>query len=234
MRTFILLLCIYAFTSCNEKRHDLENLIFLNILVENSYDYFLMNTSHLDVDALPHKQDVIKFRAYADSLLLIDNNAVTINYDYYKIYLDHATKLLTKYSSIENKFLKQLSNKNNNSVAYQLKFIEYVVVNSIINDFYLPIYDFNLYQTLVVPNKNVLKIGEMYTATIHLTSNNFHAPLEVVVDGDTISERDNAFLAPVFSIITDAKGAITHDAQVLIHYRGGYNTLPFKIKYVVE
>jgi hypothetical protein len=234
MRIFILLLCIYALTSCSEKRHDLENLMFLNILVENSYDYFLLNTSHLEMDVLPHKQDVIRLRAYADSLLLIDNDVVTINNDYYKIYLDLAIMLLNKYSSIENKFLNQLSSNQNNSEAYQIKFIEYVVINSIINDFYLPIYDFNLYQILVVPNKKVLKKGEKYTAIIHLTSNNFHAPVGVVVGNDTISERDSTFLAPVFSIITDTKGSITHDAEALIHYRGGYNTIPFKINYFVE
>lgn len=215
--------------SCNENKNKQDESI-LDALVSESYEYVSQSTAHLD-SLSPYKQDIVKLKQLA-------NNAISQSKSHYGItaykeFINHVEHIMYEYNGNEYVPTFDISSLQKNSLCAEVKFLEYVAINSIIRDFHYYYFTFDIHRIIVVPDKPTARVGETYNAKIYFAANDSNSPFKLIVENDTI-ESCASWGTPIFSITQKNKGKYSHEAGLILNNRGKELTFPFRINYEVK
>ncbi|MFW5872926.1 MAG: hypothetical protein ACOCVN_02960 [bacterium] len=222
MKTILFFLLIFFLVSCEKNRPESKDDLF-EMLVQTSYDYYCKSTHGRDVNS-KYIKDLIDFRQFAEKAI---NNK-----KYYNDFEFLAIELLEEYCNCELIKKNIAFEKYVGSYYHKIRFIEYIVVNTMLKWYHEPIFDMNYFDIIVSPKYPQIELNESFNSNIYLAFNNSYNRVAVVVNGDTLRSGPGA--AITYNYPTDQKGIFSTDAEIIITHRGEKETIPFVINYEVK
>lgn len=217
--------------SCGKRENVHVDILLLNQLLENSYNYFFLSTLGRS-DSASYKKDVIKLKALSDQAIH-SLNARNFNIDIFNEFYQHATSILQKHEFDGGLDLSSVyisSEKRNLEV--RIKLLEYIAVNTAIKDFHSSFFLFDVSTIIVVPESQVVQNGEIYRANIYLAVDNSANPIKLIVDNDTIEKRSGGGMS--YEYHTEKVGMHSKEAGLQINHRGEKMVVPFFINFEVR
>jgi hypothetical protein len=181
MKVFLILVLSLTIFSC--KRSGVEdNDDNLDALVNSSYDYYFKSTHNYHSTQNEFIISVIELKTLAEKAIGDRDNE-----KYFEDFERLAYDILAKYETaelIEEKYL--LRNSLKSSIKTKVRLLEYIVVNTMIRYYHLPIYDLNYFNIIISTKNPQLRLNESFSSNIYLAFNSSYNRLAIVVNGDTI------------------------------------------------
>lgn len=226
---FFYFLLLVFFISCDKNKNNQDEKI-LDPLVFKSYEYIAQSTAHLD-SLSPYRQDIVKLKHLADNAISKSNSQS--NNAAFEEFAEHVMIIMQEYNGNKNPPISSFTSVIENSLYTKIRFLEHISINSIIRDFHLYYFTFDIHSVIVVPDKPIVGVGETYNAKIYLAANDSNSPIKLIVENDTIPSCDSLG-TPVFSTKPKSKGTFSHEAGLIVNDRGEKLTIPFRINYEVK
>jgi hypothetical protein len=224
-RIIILLIIALVLISC-KRENSLQSIEFITNAIQNEYDILFLKTLSYEESQNSHKDAAVKLRSFANQVLeygIDDNEKLTL-------FENYAYEILAEYSLKYDNIILMLNNIKKDERFY-VKCLEFAAINSISNDLFLNSLDLNWVAPMVFYDPFDVRINESFQANIFLAANNFKIPIKVIVDSDTLKERDPSGVGYVFEYKPLKKGSHIHYGTVLLDHQGDKYSFDFQIKY---
>lgn len=238
---FVFFLIVSVISSCKEQQSEIyfkNNYILLDSLCKKNYSTLINSGYDLDKTFGSSYKRLINIQNKATYLLKsIDENKISI--DSINYFNSYVYETILKYQNVSippSGFTKEDGEitENNAILKYQIKQLEYLATNIIINRLLYDRYDFNEIQTLVVPEKSKIILGEEYQARLYIATGNFNKGYIAVIDGDTVETfHDGLVNVPLYKTKPTTIGEHVSDGYLLVNSYGKLVKYPFKVAYQV-